>query len=130
MNSYYQKAYVVFSNNTDLFFLGLLKKNFRHCFLILSDGQNWISVDPLFTNLFIDIQNDIKDEKVFIKWLSENNYKVLEANIQGQKTFYLPGLCTCVGVIKKILGVRQLFMWTPHQLYKYLKKNNEKQEKE
>ena len=43
----YRRALVVFSGATDLRWLGLLKRGFRHCFVALHDGERWITVDAL-----------------------------------------------------------------------------------
>ena len=42
-----QMAWVVFSDETDLSYLKILKRGFRHCYLLMSDGQKWFSIDPL-----------------------------------------------------------------------------------
>ena len=40
----FEKAYVVFTDNTDLWWLRLLKPSFRHCYLLLSGrgGRFWL----------------------------------------------------------------------------------------
>jgi len=40
-------ALVVFTGQTDLKWLHLLKPGFRHCFAIIGDGFDWVLINPL-----------------------------------------------------------------------------------
>tara|TARA_A200000113_G_C8594829_1_gene267286 strand:+ start:124 stop:324 length:201 start_codon:yes stop_codon:yes gene_type:complete len=42
-----QMAWIVFSNDTDIRYLKCLKRGFRHCYVIMSDGEKRFSIDPL-----------------------------------------------------------------------------------
>ena len=44
----FDKAYVVFTDNTSLWWLRLLKPGFRHCYLLLScrGGRCWLELNP------------------------------------------------------------------------------------
>lgn len=119
-NIYTQKAWVVFTNQTDLPWLRVLRHGFRHCFVILHDGEKWVSVDPLATHFEIHVQNVPADFDL-PAWLEKRGHIALRAKLhQPQKIMPLMPL-TCTEVAKRVLGIRSRRVITPWQLYKYLR---------
>ena len=76
-----QTAWVVFTGKTDLPWLKMLKKGYRHCFIVINDGQRWISLDPLAAYVDIKIHHHIACEFDLPTWLSEQGYDVVEHRI-------------------------------------------------
>lgn len=119
-NIYTQKAWVVFTDQADLPWLKVLRKGFRHCFVILHDGENWLSVDPLAHRIEAQIQHVQKDFDL-PAWLEERGHIVIRAKIhEGQKIMPVMPV-TCVEVVKRVLGVRRRFIFTPWQLYRHIR---------
>lgn len=119
-NIYTQKAWVVFTNQTDLPWLKILRKGFRHCFVILHDGEKWLSVDPLAHRLEIQVQSVPADFDL-PRWLEERGHIAIRAKLhEPQKILPLMPL-TCVEVVKRVLGVRSRLVITPWQLYRHLR---------
>ena len=117
-----QSAWVVFSGETDIRWLKILKSGFRHCYVVLNDGKRWISIDPLAPYLDIQIYHHVDAGFDLPQWLEGRGNKVLPAIIN--KNHKKPAPCmpfTCVESIKRILGIHQRFILTPWQLYKFLK---------
>lgn len=116
------RAWVVFCKNTDIWWLRFLKKGFRHCFLVLNDGCNWITYDP--TSAFTDIvvQKTPMDFDL-PKWFSQRGDFVVPTIIEKQKKIAPLSIFTCVEGVKRVLGIHNLWILTPYQLYKYLIKN-------
>jgi hypothetical protein len=117
------KTWVVFCKNTDIWWLKFLKKGFRHCFLILNDGSNWITYDPMFscteitvhkTSINFDLPN----------WFIKNGYTIISSHIIKQKNMAPISIFNCVESVKRVLGIHNLFIITPYQLYKHLKERN------
>jgi hypothetical protein len=117
-----KEAWIVFTGHADLWWLKILKPEFRHCYALLNDGQRWMSVDPLSTFTDIQIYHNIKPNFDLPQWLEEQGYKVIKAKIYDHVKKPAPWMfLTCVETIKRILGIHKRFIFTPWQLYCFLK---------
>lgn len=111
-------ALVVFSGQTDLSYLKLLKPGFRHCFVMLKAGDKWISIDPLAHMTRVDLH---QPESELSGLLSEHNLTVVATHLrEADPVPSAPMLCTCVEVVKRILGIQCWHVVTPWQLYRHL----------
>lgn len=125
INENNQKAWVVFTGETDIPWLKFLKDGFRHCFVLINDGTRWISIDPLAPYTDIEIHYHVDSDFDLPDWLCSRGYKVVPSDIN--KTHKTPApwmLCSCVESIKRILGIHKRLILTPWQLYQYLIKQN------
>lgn len=63
----FEKAYVIFTDNTDLWWLRLLKPGFRHCYLLLSGrgGRCWLELNPCSDQIagFLGANSAIRSRK-------------------------------------------------------------------
>ncbi len=117
------KFWVVFSGKTDIWWLKLLKKEFRHCFLIMNDGVRWISIDPLSAYTDIQTHSHIDAKYDLPKWLKGQGYRAIFMFANHHHTRPAPAMFfTCVEAIKRILGIHHRGIFTPYQLYKFLQK--------
>lgn len=115
-----ETALVVFSGATDLTYLKLLKPGFRHCFVILRTPDRWISIDPLAHMTQIGLHT-IPNGPDLPLILQEHGLTVLETSLRDAPLATAPPmLCTCVEMVKRILGIQAWRVMTPWQLYKYL----------
>ncbi len=115
-----QKAWVAFSGQTDLPWLKILKPGFRHCFVLLNDGQSWLTLDPLSNNIELAVHHHLPPDFDLPRWLESQGLRIVETVIAKQ-----PGpapfmLFTCVEAVKRVLGLRGRFIFTPWQLYRRL----------
>ena len=122
-----QKAWVVFSGQTDMSWLKILKPGFRHCFVLINDGQCWISYDPMshYTDITVHHVPCFFDMP---GWLEGRGFKVLETSLN--KTHKRPapfGVFSCVEAVKRVLGIHSLCVITPWQLFTHLNKQNNAQ---
>ncbi|MCA8932977.1 MAG: hypothetical protein KDA49_10950 [Rhodospirillaceae bacterium] len=113
-------AHVAFSGKADLWWLRLLRPGFRHCFLVLSDGQHWITLDPLSTVLEVAVQ-PVPASFDLPGWYRERGLTVLPARIgpPPARPLLLAPL-TCVEVVKRALGISDRWVLTPFQLFRRL----------
>lgn len=114
------KALVVFSNNTELPWLRVLKPGFRHCFIALSDGEQWIMVEPLShcTEISTYAEVDGFDMKDFYR---SHGLRVIETELRRVPRQSAPWrFFTCVEGVKRVLGLHNPLILTPWQLYKFL----------
>lgn len=115
-----QKAWVVFSGESELFWLRWLKPGFRHCFLLLNDGQCWVSYDPMAHKTEILVHHmpaffNLPD------WLEKRGHLVVEASLEDAPQRSAPiAFFSCVEAIKRALGIHKILIFTPWQLYRYL----------
>jgi hypothetical protein len=64
-------AWVVFTGQTDMYWLRFFKPGFRHCFVLLHDGTHWLSVDPLSNYMDIAIHNHLPASFDLPLWLGQ-----------------------------------------------------------
>ena len=118
-----KKAWVVFTGKTDISWLKILRKNFRHCFVLINDGQRWFSIDPLSHYTDVQIQHHIQPDFDLPAWFEEQGNTVVPAIFEHSHKEPAPwGICSCVEQVKRILGIHCRFILTPWQLYKFLNK--------
>jgi len=116
-------AWVVFCKDTDIWWLRFLKKGYRHCFVILNDGRNWITYDPMsnFTDIAV-LETPLSFD--LPRWFSVKGYKVVSCFINRKRKIAPLFLFTCVEGVKRVLGIHKFRIMTPYQLYKYLLERN------
>lgn len=118
-----QSAWVVFSGQADLPWLKIMKPGFRHCFVLLNDGQSWSSLDPMLHHMDMCVHHHVSVDFDLPSWLESRGLLVVPAYMDRTKKRPAPyALFSCVEVIKRILGIHTRFIFTPWQLYRHLMK--------
>jgi hypothetical protein len=124
------KAWVVFTDDTDWRPLKILKRGFRHCFLVMHDGRAWITLDPLLNRMEIQVHHDLPPDFNFAAHWTGQGDRVVSVEIRnGSKNPNYPAppmIFTCVEAIKRVLGIQSWRVLTPFGLYRYLCKNQER----
>lgn len=114
------RAWVVFTGQTDLAWLRVLRPGFRHCFLALNDGRHWLTLDPLATYTDIAVQ-PVSAMQDLADWYRQQGLTVVEAPVVRTHRRSAPlGPFSCVEAIKRTLGIHDRWLITPFQLYRYL----------
>ena len=116
-----KKAWVVFSGQTDLPWLKILKPGFRHCYVILHDGRHWITVDPLSNYMDINIHHFPRDFD-FPLWMQSRGHLMISADIEHKDRQAPWMMFTCVEAVKRVIGLHNRMIITPWQLYCHLNK--------
>ena len=117
------KAIVGFGGEATFWWMRFLKKGFYHCLVALGDGHFWILIDPLVAQIDLIVINRA-DLDLF---LAKNGYKTLHVSVKdakGRRLRLRP--YSCVETVKRFLGIQNPSLWTPYQLYRYLKQKNRK----
>jgi len=125
------RALVVFSGQTDLAWLRVLKRGFRHCFVLIEcapvhgdeKGGGWVLYNPLSNATQIAMW-PLQDEESIQNWLMDQGYLVIKTYVRPLTNQILPWRpFTCVEAVKRALGLRLQGIFTPWQLYKFLIKD-------
>jgi len=107
------EVYVVFKGDTGRWWSRLLHTKIRHCFVIEPSKGKFIVYEKDVDKVSIynvDAINDIiGPTDITMSYMKEKSPKPLFM------------LNTCVGHTKQFLGINKPFIWTPYQLYKYMR---------
>ena len=119
----YPFAYVGFGGEPRFWWMRLLKKGFCHCCVVLGNGYEWILIDTLshFTDIIVLKNVDIK------KALTNQGYQLIRTTPvipNVSRAILMP--FTCVEAAKRFLGIKNRFILTPYQLFKFLLKKKGK----
>lgn len=115
-----RRAWVIFTNQSELLCVRWLKKGFKHCFIIINDGKNWISLDPMASYMDIAVQ-DISLDFDLPAWLKKQGHYVIDAPLShAPQNHTSVTIFTCVEACKRVLGIHKRTVLTPWQLYKHL----------
>ena len=93
-----------------------MKKGFRHCFVCIECGDDYIAVQGLQSHTDIKIVENIEE-------IAGKDAKILYFSSEFPDNEYRGGLCyfSCVEVVKAHMGIKRVWTLTPYQLYKYMK---------
>ncbi len=116
----YARALVVFSGRTGVRWLRWLKPGYRHCFVAVDDGIEWLTVDPLLHRLEIRASGlpSAFDLAAEYRRLALDVIEVAPAAVPLRRAPL--GLFTCVETAKRLLGIRARWVLTPWQLRRWL----------
>lgn len=102
----------------------LLAPGFRHCYAVRWDGWNWIRFNPKMGHTDVEILTYGKFDSIIEIVQDTDCCAILHCRV-WRETMRIrapwPTVATCVEQIKAILGIRKWYLWTPLQLFNYLR---------
>ena len=112
---------VVFVDATACPWLRPLRRGFRHCFAVLRAGPLWLACEPLKDRIELDVL-DLPDGFDLGAFYSRQGHRVLLGQRPGleSRPRFAPAPLTCVTVVKRVVGIRAPWVWSPWQLYRHL----------
>jgi len=112
---------VVFSGETDIRWLRILKSGYRHCFACLFENGQWIIYDPLAHMTDLSVRNGL-DSVDLEYWFRRQGYRTIRTFRRTTEQKKLPpAIFTCVEAVKRLCGIQDITILTPWQLYRHLK---------
>ena len=114
----YPRVLLVFSGRTGVAWLRWLRSGFRHCFVAVDDGVEWLTIDPLLHRLEVRASGLPSDFDL------AGEYRRMGMTVADVVPAPVPlrraplGLFTCVETAKRLLGIRAPWVVTPWQLYR------------
>jgi hypothetical protein len=114
-------ALVVFADHADCAWLTFLRRGFRHCFVVLRAGSLWLACEPLKDRIELDALA-LPPEFDLAAFYAGKGHRVLQGcrPPPRPRQAFAPAPLTCVTVVKRLLGIRAPWVWTPWQLYAHL----------
>lgn len=120
------EIHVVFTDQTDLWWLKFLRRGYRHCFVLIRFADIWITVDALAHKTEI-MRIDLPDVFTLIGWMESQGDRVVRVPvIKGIDKPLLPSLFSCVESVKRVIGIRAPLVMTPWQLFNHLNRLQER----
>jgi len=118
--------WIVFSNNTDIRMLRILRHGFRHCFAVMQIDDRWILIDPKSNKTDVNLLPHPATFN-FPKYFSQQGMTVMKLPaIQTPQKIMMPFCFSCVETMKRFIGLHQFWVLTPYQLYKSILKIQQK----
>lgn len=113
-------ALVVFTGTTCIRWLKPLRTGFRHCFVVVFQGDTAIICDPLSNRMILGCVQPATPASV-AKWYCERGFTVVVTELsEAPPSADLLRPLTCVEAVKRVLAIRAPFVLTPWQLYRHL----------
>lgn len=113
-------ALVVFSGDTSLSCLKILRPGFRHCFVAVCRNDHWIICDPLCHRIDLLVINKSTAADLG-EWYRHHGLRVIKTSVRAAPLRVAPlRPFTCVEAVKRVLGIHARSINTPWQLYRYL----------
>ena len=121
-----RRYWVIFSDAQEPHWWDMYTRpKFRHCFIVMQAGTGTLQVN--YGGRGISVIYGEEPIQEFLGRCHAEGLTICTAFSCPNDVFRLKlELCTCVSIVKDILGIYSPWMYTPFQLYKYLRKQNEK----
>ena len=112
---------VVFHSKTPRWFNRYLKIGFWHVFLVVQDDHGyWVRIDARCSSPCVEVVAPSEFAAHNLIDLYEAQGFIAKELRVRQKALPILMVGSCVGLVKAWLGIRNPFVVTPWQLYKYL----------
>lgn len=119
MSAYSEYIYVGFCmDDGPHWWSRFLHPQIKHCYVVVpSCDGGWIGYSKTRIGMDTMIAEDPKD-------IVGDDLLIKSKVVRGKRGLFM--LNTCVGHTKQMLGISNPFIWTPYQLYKHLRKRNDR----
>lgn len=112
---------VVFVGQAECACLRWLKQDFKHCFVALHIDGRWVICDSLKNYMEFSLVK-LPPDFSLSEFYRSRGYTVLlgHAHHYEVQSVTVPEVFTCVAVVKRIIGLRSFWTFTPWQLFRRL----------
>ena len=96
----------------------LLMSGFRHCFVAIEQDGYWVVFDPQrgAPKISVVAQADYDLRSFYL----DCGFYAVETKTENKIFWSLLLPATCVAAVKRIVGLKNPWIWTPRQLYQFL----------
>lgn len=114
--------YVVFCHQVVVWWLRILKPDFRHCFLLAAHPNGLVLLDPLSHRWLLQPLPPMAAKRLEAL-LKENRLTFVKVTrLRAAARPMPPSFISCVSVVKRLLGIRSFLPLTPYRLYVFLRR--------
>lgn len=111
------RAVVVFSGESDLMILRLLKPGFRHCCALIEAGKYWVFYNPTSRGTEIAVFKGLTIDLI-VSWFTGNGHVVVCSRVADAPPCLAPiRAFSCVEAVKRVMGIHAPWVLTPWQLF-------------
>ncbi len=111
-----QSCAIVIFGSSQLPYLKVLRKGYQHCMIAVQSGAAWQLIDPL-SNAFYVTELGVAHPDEIISSFVDQGFDAIPTQRRAPVCAEMPiGFFTCVGVVKRVLGIRNRWVMTPWQL--------------
>ncbi len=111
-----QSLAVVIFGPSALPYLQRLKPGYQHCLIAVQDGGQWHLLDPLSNGLVLRALGPATVPEILAAFRADG-YDAVPVQRRAPEARELPlAPFTCVEAVKRVLGLRARWVWTPWQL--------------
>lgn len=116
------RVIVVFEDRTAAPSLKWLRSGFRHCFCLVRRPAGWIVCDPLKSVTRLEVVSCYEERELVAHYRAMNMKALVGSCFSVQPKFPVLRPLTCVEIVKRVIGLHAPTVWTPHQLYRALRR--------
>lgn len=116
------RAIVVFEDRAAAPSLKWLRPGFRHCFCLVRRPSGWIVCDPLKSSTCLEVVSCYEERELVAHYRTMNMRALVGSCFSVQQKFPVLRPLTCVEIVKRVIGLHAPTVWTPHQLYRALRR--------
>jgi hypothetical protein len=95
-----------------------LKKGFSHVFVLIPQHEGYLFIESTLSSIDVKyltehskLPKSLDKSSVVVKYCTEIDYNLTSSWLRP---------CTCVEVVKRIIGLDKWWIFTPYQLYRYI----------
>ncbi len=117
------RAVIVFTGRTDVWWLRFLRSGFKHCYAVVEDRGQWVVYNPASHKTDIIVIGSYPMARLMDR-LYGNKEVIVGMRVRNAPNRMAPiRPFSCVEAVKRLLGIRAPYAFTPWQLYKHLIRN-------
>jgi hypothetical protein len=118
------RAVVIFVGCTRIWWLRWLRRGYRHCLVAVETDGGWVLYDPLCHYTEINVIGNGSAEGIIDRYRTAGCTAVLAKRRVPPRRLAPVRPYTCVEAVKRILGLREPLIFTPYQLYRWLRRQS------
>jgi len=116
------RAIVVFEDRCAGFGFRWLRSGFRHCFCLLRRPAGWVVCDPVKSRTRLEVVAPYEERALLSHYRERNMIALVGTCLDVEPGRLALRPLTCVEVVKRVIGLHAPMVWTPHQLYRALRR--------
>lgn len=116
----FMDSYIFFTyTSRNYWWVRFLRTGFSHCYLLIKQDVGYVCLDMSIYSMEVNYYPSIRQFKKTLDKTTVVIKNYTDVNLSLTMPFLRP--FTCVEMVKRVLGIKRWTIFTPYQLYRYLK---------